>query len=584
MRWIALSLLCSSAPALFGQQGKEDVLLQAMREEIARSRPLRIVNLDAPYYIEYAAEDATIFTVSATFGGIVSVRSTQMRIPRIDVRVGDYRFDNTNYLFSDFFQGPRFDAAHMPVDDELLPLRTHLWLSTDRAYKGAIEAIARKRSAMKNLAAQEEPLNDFSHAEPVRLILDVKKTPVDEALWTARVRSLSDILNRYPKVIGSTVDFEFTQTASYMVNSEGTEIRTPDHLAYLRIRAIGQAADGMPVRDSIQFNGRTPMELPPEAEMRRAVEEIGSNIEAQVAAPVGDTYGGPVLFEPLAAAQLFAQVLGQNLAPVRRPVNEPGRNFPIPASEFEGREGSRVLPEWMDVVDDPTQAEWHGRSLFGSYLVDMEGVRPVPLNLIEKGVLKNFLLTRQPVRGHEGSNGRARLPGSFGAARATFGNLFVRASETSSGDELKKRLLSMISQRGKPYGMLIRKLDFPSSTSIEELRKVIGGSNSHGRPLSPPLLAYRVYPDGREELVRGVRFRNVSARSLRDIIAASDHTAVFDYLENGAPMALVGAASYVANSTVVAPGVLFEDLEIERVEADWPRPPLVPPPTIVAAR
>ena len=43
-----------------------------------------------------------------------------------------------------------------------------------------------------------------------------------------------------------------------------------------------------------------------------------------------------------------------------------------------------------------------------------------PLRLIEKGVLKNYLLTRQPVRGFEGSNGRARLPGPFGASAAEY--------------------------------------------------------------------------------------------------------------------------------------------------------------------
>ena len=79
--------------------------------------------------------------------------------------------------------------------------------------------------------------------------------------------------------------------------------------------------------------------------------------------------------------------------------------------------GARVLPDTFDVVDDPTQKEWRGRPLFGSYEVDREGVVPKPLRLIEKGVLKNYLLTRQPVRGYEGSNGRARLPGNFGAQR-----------------------------------------------------------------------------------------------------------------------------------------------------------------------
>ena len=73
--------------------------------------------------------------------------------------------------------------------------------------------------------------------------------------------------------------------------------------------------------------------------------------------------------------------------------------------------GARVLPDSFSVVDDPTQKEWRGRPLFGAYEVDREGVMPKPLRLVEKGVLKGYLLTRQPVRGFEGSNGRARMPG-----------------------------------------------------------------------------------------------------------------------------------------------------------------------------
>src|SRR6185312_8512950 len=132
-----------------------------------------------------------------------------------------------------------------------------------------------------------------------------------------------------------------------------------------------------------------------------------------------------------------------------------------PAGEFEGRLGTRVLPEFLTVVDDPTQKEWRGRPLFGSYEVDREGVVPKPLRLVEKGVLKNYLLTRQPVRGFEGSNGRARLPGSFGASTPGFSNLFISASETVPVAELKKKLIELITTRAKPYAIIVRKMDFP---------------------------------------------------------------------------------------------------------------------------
>src|SRR5262249_21382640 len=162
----------------------------------------------------------------------------------------------------------------------------------------------------------------------------------------------------------------------------------------------------------------------------------------------------------------------------------------------------------------------------------------------EKGVLKGFLLTRQPVRGYEGSNGRARMPGAFGAQLAGFSNLFISAGESVPVGELKKQLLSMSQSRSNPYGVIIRKMDFPSSPSYEEVRRLLAAQSGSARPVSMPLLVYKIFPDGREELVRGLRFRGLNARSLKDIIAAGNDSTVFEFMDSPAPFALMGAASF----------------------------------------
>jgi hypothetical protein len=239
--------------------------------------------------------------------------------------------------------------------------------------------------------------------------------------------------------------------------------------------------------------------------------------------------------------------------------------------------GARVLPDTFDVVDDPTQKEWRGRPLFGSYTVDREGVAPKPLRLIEKGVLKSYLLTRQPVRGYEGSNGRARLPGSYGASAAGIGNLFVSTSEPVTVAELKKKLIELCRTRNKPYGIIVRKMDFPSSAGLDEARRLMTGQQG-GRPVSMPILVYKVYVDGREELVRGMRFRGFNVRSLKDILAAGDDNAAFEYMDNTAPFALIGGASFTAETCVVAPSVLIDDLELHPAEEELPKLPVVSAP------
>jgi predicted Zn-dependent protease len=452
-------------------------------------------------------------------------------------------------------------------------------LQTDSAYKSAVEAISRKRAALRNLTAGEQ-LDDFAHAQPVHYTRAFPRLAIDEEAWSDRVRSLSAIFAQYPEVKNSIVVLESGDGGYYLVNSEGTEVRAPESSTYLRAQATAQAPDGMAVRDTVAFHSLDATRMPTDAELNRGVTALAGNVVALAHAPKGEDYSGPVLFAGIAGAQIFAEVLGRNLAIARRPVADQGRGG-FSASELEGRIGARILPDSFDVVDDPTQKEWRGRPLFGSYDVDREGVAAVPLHLIEKGVLKAFLLTRQPVRGFEGSNGRARMPGNYGAAAAGFGNLFVASSETTPAAELKKTLIDLCKTRDKPYGIIVRKMDFPSSASLEEARLLLAGAQGSARPVSIPTLVYKVYPDGREELVRGLRFRGLNIRSLKDILAAGDDSTVFEFMNSPAPFALIGASSFTAETCVVAPSILVDDLELHPMEEELPKLPVAPAPELL---
>ncbi|HJT88679.1 MAG TPA: metallopeptidase TldD-related protein [Bryobacteraceae bacterium] len=567
--------------AIRAQAPATDPLIQAMNDEIAHSRNLSVSNLEKPYFVQYLLDDSDTFSVSATLGAVVSRRRDRFRQLTTQVRVGDYQFDNTNYVASGFNFGTRYDLGRFPVDDSYPVLRRYLWLSTDSAYKSAVEAISRKQAALRNLSVNER-IADFAHAEPVHMVESLPVQKIDEKAWTDRIRRFSGIFDRYPEVRSSTVDLDSSEGGYYVVNSEGTQVRVPDSLTFVRVRANAQAPDGMNVRDAVMFQARESSGLPPEAEMTRGIQALAENVVALAHAPKGEDYSGPILFEGVAGAQIFAEVLGKNLALPRRPVMEPGRPGSFSGSELEGRIGARVLPDSFDVVDDPTPRDWHSRPLFGSYEVDREGVKAVPVRVIEKGLLKNYLLTRDPVRGFPNSNGRARLPGSFGAGAAGVSNLFVNSSGAVPVSELKKKLLEMIVARDKPYGIIVRKIDFPSSASFEEARRRLSGSVSDGsRLLSLPILVYRVYPDGREELVRGLRFGGLNARSLKDVVAAGDDPAAFDFMDNTAPFDLMGGAGYASNACVIAPSVLIDDLELHPVDDELPKPPVVPAPELI---
>jgi hypothetical protein len=316
--------------------------------------------------------------------------------------------------------------------------------------------------------------------------------------------------------------------------------------------------------------------------MSKALSAVGENVRALTHAPVGESFSGPTLFEPSAAAQLLAQLLGDNLRAARKPLAEPGRNVNFNPGELDTKIGSRILPDWIDIVDDPTQSTWQGKPLVGFYQFDLEGVPGKPVSVVEKGVLKSLLTTRQPVKSSAASNGHARLAGNYGARGSAISNLFVKTSQSEPLSSLKTKLIDMCKERNKPYGMLVRKLDYPFSAGRGELQALAqSGPQSGGsvRPISPPVLVYRVYADGHEELVRGLRFRGVSTRSLRDVLAASQETALFDYVNNGAPLAILGAGGLLAPTSVIAPALLFEEIEFDVPQEQLPKLPVVPAPS-----
>jgi len=412
--------------------------------------------------------------------------------------------------------------------------------------------------------------------------MPIERKPIALDAWKKEIVKVSAVFGAYPKVLSSGVDMQTSQSTNYVVNTEGTALRIPEDLTYIRMVAHGLAADGSNVRDAQIFQAFAPDGLPSAEDLTRASKEVAEHVTALVQAPVGESYVGPVLFEAPAAAQLFGQLLGDNLKVTRKPVADPGRAPALASSELENRVGSHILPEWMDVVDDATQTKFGNHTLLGHYLYDIEGVAPQPVTLVEKGVLKTFLMTRTPVsKDLASSNGHARLTGLFGEQAPGFGNLFVRASQTTPASDMKQKLIDMCKQQNKPYGILIRKLDFPSTASLEELRRTMRASGG-GHAVTAPLLAFRVYADGREELVRGLQFHGVSTRSFKDIVAASDENYVFDLIDSDAPFALVGAGSYITTASVIAPAVMFEELELAPVTEETPEPPIVPPPALDA--
>jgi predicted Zn-dependent protease len=572
-------------PAIPENVLKNEPILRAMRDEIARSQQLGAVGgADAPYFISYSIGDANNLSVSSTLGATVNVQRTRFRAPQVHVRVGSYDSDNTNHISSGAYNGSRYDGA-FPLEDDYQTLRDSLWLVTDRVFKTALQSIARKRATANNAATPVDPLPDYSRGMPVVSLPEITRFQINDADWIARANRLSSVFAGYPEALSSAVELQVIDGVTYEMNTEGSALRYQDGLVWVWGKAEGQAPDGMVVHDAVSIQALEPSQFPPDEELRAAFLNVAENVRALANAPAAEAFAGPTLFEPRAAAQLLAQLLGDNLRVTRRPLTDPGRPVNVLPSEFETRLGARVLPDFLSVLDDPTRDAWNGKPLVGHYKFDMEGVPAQAVPVVEEGSLKSFLTTRTPIKGFPASNGHARLLGSFGAYASAIANLFVTAEETKPLADLKAELIAMIGQRGLPYGMLVRKLDYPYSGTTGELQALAQANSQAGggaRPVSPPLLVYRIYADGREELVRGLRFRGMTARTLRDVLAASSETAVFDFVNTASPLAMLGSGGYLAATSVVSPALLLDEVEFDVPQEQLPKPPTVPPPPDIA--
>ncbi|MBV9403995.1 MAG: hypothetical protein JO211_01525, partial [Acidobacteriaceae bacterium] len=390
---------------------RSDAQLRAMLDELSRTKTLKLNDLDKPYFVQYSSDDADELVITASVGGLITSTHSRFRQPRVEVRIGDYKFDNTNSIYA-----RKSRLGLFPIDDDYGALRTDLWLSTDALYKVAADQIARKRSALNEIA-EPEKTTDFAHAKPVQIIEPLVALNVDQKHWEDVVRRISARFAAHPDVLESQVRLRCIETNYRVANTEGTVVRIPEELSDVAVVASGLAPDGSRVWNHQFFTELHFSQLQKEQELYKAAEAVAAETEALTKAPWAEDYTGPVLFEQEAAAELMADILADAIRLQRKPLAPPGSdnaNAQIIESVWASRVGSKVTPEWLSLVDNPAEEQYQGKPLAGHYVADDEGVPAQPVTLVDKGVLKGFLFSRLPVRETAASNGHGRLPGAWG--------------------------------------------------------------------------------------------------------------------------------------------------------------------------
>jgi TldD protein len=562
-------LMLTAAPSAVVDAGAPDPLLTALVDELSRSRKSLPSPKDSPlYYLSYRVADLKSVNMWASLGALVggddSIDGLSGRARALDVmvRVGTSALDNTHRTRGVGNWSADLGAlGRLPVDDDPQALRIALWRATDKAWKSATRQLIQVKTNIAVKVQEEDTAPDFSADRSTVAIGPMFEMKFDRQLWAERLKRLSARFKAHPEVLESGVTFYIAGWTSYFVDSEGTRLRQPRSNVRISISGTVKAADGMDLELYDNVESLTPEALPTEEALAARVDALIAKLKALKAAPPVDAYVGPAIITNRAAAVFFHEVLGHRLEGHRQKDADDGQTF-------TKKMGQRVFPEFMSLVDDPTQRVFGDVVLNGFYAFDEEGQPAQKAVLIDNGVLKGFLMGRSPVKGFPQSNGHGRAqPGRATVAR--MGNLLVESKKQLPFAQLRAELIAEAKRQNKPYGLL-----------FDEISGGFTNTRTGGLPQAfkvVPLVVTRVYTDGRpDELVRGVDMVGTPLAALERILATGDDFAVF----NG----YCGAESGWVPVSAVAPSMLVSAIEVERKGKRHERAPLLPSPLAAAAK
>ena len=525
-----------------------------MKAELDRSMQTFGKEDPPAYFIGYTLTDSERVNVQGSNGALLQSDSNRNRWLEISVRTGSYDLDNTHKV--DGREAPNGGpGTSAPLDDDPEVLRRAIWLETDKQYRAAAEALIKIKTGKEvKVQTEEGRAPDFSREKPQVFAGPWVSFALDRQPWEQKVRDYTAYFRKSPAVINSIVTFRADAQNEIQLTSEGTQLQFGQIRYRLEIFIQGKAADGMDIDRYYNFDWVNPSDAPDNKAVYAAEDQLRKEMEGLVAAPLNDPTVGPALLTGRAAAVFFHEVFGHRAEGHRqKDVNE--------GQTFTKKVGEPIFPDFLSVVDDATMKKLGKQDLLGYYQYDDEGVGAQRVVLVDHGVLKNFEMSRSPLVGFPHSNGHGRRQmGADPVSRQ--GNLIVESTKTLTNEQLRARLIELIKEQGKPYGLLID--------------DIAGGFTFTGRGQPQafqvePLVVYKVFPDGRpDELVRGVDMVGTPLAALQKIEATGDTPEVF----NG----YCGAESGYVPVSAASPAILLTELEVQKKEASTDRPPILPAP------
>ena len=527
-------------------------VLIALSTELARSMEVLGELPEPPYFLSYEVTEQDAAAASASFGTLTYSYQRRNRFLDVDLRVGDYELDNTRPIRSPQ-QRTRRTYTRIPIEDDVDAIRSVVWNQTDISYKQALQQLTKVRTDVEVKVDAEDQSADFSREEAQRNAAQPAALAADVADWEAKVKRYTAPFAAYGDIYRANAGLSATVETRWFVNSEGAEIQTSETRYRLSISAQTKADDGMTLPRYESFSAFSIDGLPDDDTVLAIVERMIADLRALRDAPVVDPYTGPAILSGRASGVFFHEILGHRAEGHRQKRVDDGQTFKKKIDE-------QILPAGFTVSFDPTRRAIVDTDLVGAYEYDNQGVRAQRVDVVQDGVFKRFLMSRTPIEGFSNSNGHGRKQTGYQPVSRQ-SNLIVEVAEPLTREALKERLMAMLKEQDKPFGLLFDDIQ--------------GGVTTTGRFMPNafnvrPILVYRIYPDGREELVRGVDLIGTPLTTLSRVTAADDQLAVF----NG----ICGAESGGVPVSAVSPAILVSQIEVQKKSKSQERTPILPPP------
>ncbi len=526
------------------------------KKEMNRAFDFLKIQNQKPYYIAYTITTSNNTRIDASFGNIANSDESKSRILDIDLRVGDYKFDNTHIIRGQAFEfGSGAGYSQLPIEDDEAAIRNAIWKATDAQFKSAIERYEKALTNKKVKIQEEDNSADLSKEKKTTFTGNFNKQTIDIQKYQRMLERLSNKFSNHPWIYNCNVSFIAENNEKHFINTEGSDLSWGETAARMFVIASTKAEDGMTIPLYLSYFGFTTDKLPKEDIIAKDIDLLIKRLDSLRKAPIMETFTGPALLSGEAAGVFFHEIFGHRVEGHRE-------KDPNSSQTFKKSIDKKIFPDFLSVIFDPTAKNLAGKELSGYYKFDDEGIEGKKVVAVDKGIFKSFLMNRSPIEGFENSNGHGRKQAGYKSV-ARQSNLIVQSDERISVSNLRKELIKEAKKQNKEYGL-----------SFEVVQ---GGFTFTSRTIPNafnvmPLVVYKIFVDGRpDELVRGVDLIGTPLSTFLNITKVGDDYGIF----NG----VCGAESGGVPVSACSPSLLISTIEVQKKRKSQAKLPILPAPT-----